>query len=223
MTSDTDDSWPPGNIRAMIAEMRADLASPHWNHVRLRVYSFARRYSMGSNECLADAEDITQDVMTVLASPGKLETFGRNTQDDATGSEHEKVLRAAFLVWLAVITRRRSSNFRRYVMARPDLAARASAASDDDDDDLLVAPDLKADVPLIVEETMLLEAVADFLRTLQERGPESARKVEQLLLLATSTMSYEDVARQFNCKVTQVRDAVHNVRAQLRARFSITE
>jgi RNA polymerase sigma factor (sigma-70 family) len=224
MTSDADVSWPPGNISAMIAEMRADLTSPHWIQVRLRVYGFARQYNVGSHECLTDAEDITQDVMWMLTRPGKLEAFGRKARVDPAKPGDEQVLRTAFLAWLAVMTRRRWWNFMRYVKARPDLASRASAANDDDDDDpTLMTPDPQADVTHIVEETMLLEAVTDFLRTLQERGPETARKVEQLLLQATSTMSYEEVARQFNCKATQVRDAIHNIRAKLRAQFSLQE
>ena len=224
MTSESEDTWPPGDIRAMLAEMRADLTSPHWNHVRLRVYGFARRYNIDSNEYFANAEDITQDVMATLSEPGKLEAFGHVAGTDAIRPDDEKVLRAAFLAWLAVITRRRWSNFRRWVQARPDLASRTSVANDNDDDDTsLLTPDPHADVPLIAEVSLLLEAVLEFLRTLRERSPETARKVEQLLLLATSTMSYEEVARQFNCKAPQVRDAVHNIRSKLRAEFSIQE
>lgn len=223
MASDADDSWPPGNISAMIAEMRADPTSPHWNRVRLCVYSFARRYSVRSNECLADAEDITQDVVAILAMPGKLEAFGRKAHNDTANSEEEQVLPAAFLAWLAVITRRRWLNFTRYVKARPDLASRTSVPNNDEEDTSLMSPDPHADVTHIVEEAMLLEAVTEFLQTLHQQGKETARKVDQLMLLATSTMSYEDVAQRFNCRATQVRDAVHTIRSKLRTKFNIQE
>lgn len=223
MAPEDDDSWPPGDIHTMLVEMRSNLASPHWGRVRLQVYSFARRCNEGAHAWLADADDITQEVMETIAKPGKLEAFGRTASADPLRPGEEPELRKAFLAWLATITRRRWMNRRRYFDARPDLTSRVSMPKGDEDDAPLEIPDTHANVTDIVDGKMLLESVIDFLKSLQRRDAESARKVAELMLVVTTNSSYEDVAERFQCKTTQVRDAVHSIRSQLRAHFGAQE
>src|SRR5262249_15254525 len=219
--------WPPDDIHGMLAEMRSDHASAHWERVRWQVLVFARRYGERSGTYLDNADDLTQQVMELLLKPGKLEAFGRETDTrDTSLSQERPLLRQRFLAWLAIITRRTWQNRARYYDARPDLASHGEGAGGEragvvyvgggDEHARWEPPDPQADVAERVDWRLLLESVVSWMATLQTEDEVGARKVAQLLLVATSGVSYEEVARRFDCKVTQVRDAVHSIRLRLR-------
>src|SRR5262249_18397274 len=148
---------------------------------------------------------------------------------DTSLSQERPLLRQRFLAWLAIITRRTWQNRARYYDARPDLASRGEGAGGEragvvyvgggDEHARWEPPDPQADVAERVDWRLLLESVVSWMATLQTEDEVGARKVAQLLLVATSGVSYEEVARRFDCKVTQVRDAVHSIRLRLRSLF----
>src|SRR5262249_47472578 len=120
-----DAPWPPDDVSPMLVEMRSDPMSPHWQRVRLLVHAFARRFGERSNTYLDDADDLTQQVMEILVTPGKLETFGHVSAAGSAGADGARpLLRKAFLAWIAIVTRHAWQNRARYYRARPDLALR---------------------------------------------------------------------------------------------------
>src|SRR5262245_23727404 len=115
MGSDDDAPWPPDDISDMLAEMCSDHTSLHWQRVRLLVHAFARRFGERSSTYLDDADDLTQQVMEILVTPGKLETFGRASAAGSISADGQRPpLRKAFLAWIAIVTRHAWQNRARY-------------------------------------------------------------------------------------------------------------
>lgn len=216
MALEDNGTWPIDDIYEMIAEMRSHPTSPHWDQVRRHVYKYASWYGKGSQRCTTDAEDITQEVMLILVTPGKLEDFGKTIDTEAVKAQVGPVLRRAFLAWLKTITYRRWQNYHRYVRARPHLKSQVPVVQVDSDEISLDIenPDPQGDIADTVEWRMLLEEVVEFLASLQKQDAANARKVAQLVHV-TAGMSYEEVAHHFNCKPTQIRDAIYSIRTQL--------
>ncbi|HEY1387898.1 MAG TPA: RNA polymerase sigma factor [Ktedonobacterales bacterium] len=205
-----DSGWPPNNIPLMVQEMRRNPSSQHWAQLRHTVNGMASRYGHRASTYLDDADDITQECLAIICTPGKLDAFVAKAALVPPAQ-----VRPMFLGWLYVITKRVWIARKRYADRRPQIAAPPQRESPDETDALTDIPAPASSPDEIVLMSDWLKTIFKRLDTLATRGDWEASKVALLLSKALDGISYKDIADQYHLKESQVRDAIRNIREQL--------
>jgi len=218
MPSDDGASWPPTDIPGMLAQVRADPDSPYWELLRRQVLAFAGAYGSRHGNAHDDPDDIAQEVMAILATPGKLEAFGHPrapVEDHAPPGEPHLILQRAFLAWLAQVTRRVWQGRNRYWQARIEGRGSIQPLGPAPEEEAEDPADPSAEVPEQVLRALVLEAVWARLKELQHQSRRDAVKVLHFVLSAIQDVPHREIAQQFGCTQLQVGHSVFSIRRQL--------
>lgn len=220
-TSDGEPPWPPRNIRALIREMRANRASPHWEALWLTLLHMAARLRGQYNDVPDEPDDIAQFVLLTFSEQDSLVQFGRPTE---TLTTEQRWSRERFLAWLFQCVQNTWRMRRRQMLARPmtvDLAARELAELAGQADDL-------TQVEAAADGSLLAHRVAQLLAVWEERSPTARAQAHCFRAytqaqLAETPLNEDELAERYHVQPGTIRVWLHRMRLRLQTQLQIAD
>jgi len=225
MTTDQPDDRLPDDIEAFIAAL-LNSSERDWDQLQRYVHWLARRHCVGRLSPGKTVEDVAQDVMRELVK-GALAKFRGIPADMAQGltpSAQDVVVRRIFKGFLMSIMLNVVRGHGRQAHRTPKIT-----------DELLVSDEptmepqaqrgssplmqLAAPGPSLFEQVMMreeLDQVVEKIAQLHALGGWQQTRIEWFLLATFADWPYKHIAANYGCSWTRVRDAIHEVRDQLK-------
>lgn len=220
-SSDAESPWPPRNVRALVREMRANRASPHWDELRLTVLSMAVRLRGQYTDVPDEPDDIVQLVLLTFSEQDSLVQFGRPTEGLTTAQQWS---RERFLAWLFQCVQNAWRMRRRQMLARPvtvDLAARELAELAGHADDL-------TQVEAAADGSLLAHKITQLLAVWEERSPTARAQAHCFRAyaqarLAETPLNEDELADRYNVQPGTIRVWLHRIRQRLQTQLESVE
>lgn len=220
-SSDAESPWPPRNVRALVREMRANRASPHWDELRLTVLSMAVRLRGQYTDVPDEPDDIVQLVLLTFSEQDSLVQFGRPTEGLTTAQQWS---RERFLAWLFQCVQNAWRMRRRQMLARPvtvDLAARELAELAGQADDL-------TQVEAAADGSLLAHKITQLLAVWEERSPTARAQAHCFRAyaqarLAETPLNEDELADRYNVQPGTIRVWLHRIRQRLQTQLESVE
>lgn len=220
-SSDAESPWPPRNVRALVREMRANRASPHWDELRLTVLSMAARLRGQYTDVPDEPDDIVQLVLLTFSEQDSLVQFGRPTEGLTTAQQWS---RERFLAWLFQCVQNAWRMRRRQMLARPvtvDLAARELAELAGQADDL-------TQVEAAADGSLLAHKITQLLAVWEERSPTARAqaycfRAYAQARLAETPLNEDELADRYNVQPGTIRVWLHRIRQRLQTQLESVE
>jgi len=216
-SSATEPPWPPRNVRALVREMRANRASPHWEELRLTVLSMAARLRGQYTDVPDEPDDIAQLVLLTFSEQDSLVQFGRPTEGLTAAQQWS---RERFLAWLFQCVQNAWRMRRRQMLARPvtvDLAARELA-------DLAGQADDLTQVEAAADGSLLAHKITQLLAIWEERSPTARAqaycfRAYAQARLAETPLDEDELAGRYNVQPGTIRVWLHRIRLRLQTKL----
>lgn len=213
--------WPPRNVRALIRELRANRASPHWDELRLTLLNMATRLRGQYTDVPDEPDDIAQLVLLTFSEQDSLVQFGRPTEGL---SSEQQWGRERFLAWLFQCVQNTWRMRRRQMFARPvtvDLAARELAELAGRTDDL-------SQIEAAADGSLLAHRITQLLAIWAERSPTARAqaycfRVYTQARLAETPLDEDELAERYNVQPGTIRVWLHRIRLQLQTQIERAE